>query len=74
MGLYRTNMNLYSSLKLLNRLLHTRRIADELGPYNFKERVFANIDEMYQKMDPLSTILKLVEKSIKEVERAGELG
>ena len=67
MGLYRTRINLYASLKLLNRLLQTRRISDELGPYNFKEKVFASIDELYQRMDPLSSVLKLVEKSIKEV-------
>jgi hypothetical protein len=46
MGLYRASIVVYNQLQIINRLLESRRITDELSPSQFKEKIFSTIESM----------------------------
>jgi|JI9StandDraft_1071089.scaffolds.fasta_scaffold36522_2 hypothetical protein len=73
MGIYRAEAVFYGQLRLINRLLDSRRIADELGPSDFKERIFVNIENALLNGDSLESILREIEGGLKGVDRSGEL-
>ena len=43
MGLYKIKDCIYYQLRVLNRLLDSRRVADEIGMSEYKERIFMSI-------------------------------
>ena len=50
---------MYSQLRMLNRVLTSRRIADELGPFDYKESIFRNIENMFLDSESLTDILRM---------------
>lgn len=73
MGLYRASIVAYNQLQIINRLLESRRITDQLGPSQFKERIFSTIESMLMDREPLDDILKVIEGGLKGLDRSGEL-
>lgn len=73
MGIFKAEAVFYGQLRLINRVLSSCRISDELGPTEFKERVFANIENALLNGDSLESILREIEGGLKGVDRSGEL-
>ena len=72
MGIYRVKENIYYQLRVLNRLLDTRRIVDELGISEYKESVFINLESQLNEEVELEEVLRTVEGGLRVANRAGE--
>ena len=74
MGLFRVKDSIYYQLRVLNRLLDSRRIADELGQSHFKESAFINIENLLTTGTSLAEVVGAVEGALRVTDRSGELG
>jgi hypothetical protein len=72
MGLYLPRESIYYELRVLNRLLDSRRIADELGTTSYKESAFVNLELQLNNQAPLGDVMRALEAALRVADRSGE--